>query len=471
MTTMKAPINKGIYLSKFKVPKKRGAAYLKKALSKKYTYNVLEGSKRGGKTKLNIIPFCEALDNTMDSIHLAIGQTQTAARTILGDSDGLGIFHYPDFQERIEVIDGKRYHFPQRMFKGQFEGNDALMLLPKAGSGRPVKYIVFFGASQVDSHDGYTGYDIGLVIGTQFELWHSNSRNEIKARTFASTDRRIFLDLNPVDPLDPVYEQLDQWEKSGILNYEHLTLHDNPGFGKKRIAEIIAEYDPESVAFQRDVLGLRVSAAGQIYRVRDYNLIDKFNPNDYAMYRIIADPGVNASATVFGLVAITKNYKYVDVLKAYRHRNEGEEGHGVKMPSDYVDDFHKFIDECIDLMGFLPYDIRSDLDLTFKREFERTKNKRGHGMFNFLDVVKEEIDDRIRTGITLLYKGRLRFHKTDAADVVYAFKSAIYDPKRKKKGIFERYDEPTKGTRIDEIDMTEYGFTLYRRELALYRGD
>jgi hypothetical protein len=85
-------------------------------------------------------------------------------------------------------------------------------------------------------------------------------------------------------------------------------------------------------------------------------------------------------------------------------------------------------------------------------------------------VLKGEIDERIKTGINLLYKGRLRFHK-DCTNTIQSFKSAVYNSKKEKLGKYERLDEPQNGTRIDCIDAVEYGFTEFKNELQRYTGD
>ena len=47
--------------------------------------------------------------------------------------------------------------------------------------------------------------------------------------------------------------------------------------------------DPNSVQYKRDILGMRIAADGVIYTIRDYNIIDTFNPKDYIKYIVVCD--------------------------------------------------------------------------------------------------------------------------------------------------------------------------------------
>lgn len=474
---MRRPNSNFSYINKFKPYGKKQWQYLINSVDA--TYNILEGSVRSSKTTLNILAFCMALEDSPDILHLAVATTHSAAKTILFEGDGLGIKHYPDWQERVEIHNGEEVKFQQRIFEGQYEGNDCLILLPIEGSGMPIKYILAFGGNKADSHIGYRGFSVGLVIATEYDQLHQNSRNEFKNRTVASGLRKYFFDFNPNNPNHSVYKDMEIWEilESGKYNYLHMTLRDNPALTQERIDEIVKEYDPESVDYQRYILGLRISAAGLIYRVRSYNIIDlpkdanerrRYINDTYGRYIITADPGQNMSATVFHLVALTKDRKSVDILKEYHHRNADYKGLAVKETDDYVLDFFNFINECIEFMGFQPMSIHADEDITFHRAYRRLQYR--HGIRHTLQsVVKDEIDDRIKTGNNLLYRERLRFNK-DCVNTIESFKIAQYDPKAEDRGKYVRLDNPSAGTMIDAVDSVEYGFTQFKRELNSWSG-
>jgi len=452
---------------KFLTPPKKMVDYI---LVQDKTFDVAEGPVRSSKTTNNIIKFADRVERSSERVFLAIGQTQSTAKAILFDGDGLGLQHYKDWQEKKFNINGKIVKRRQRVFKGKYEGYDALILLPKKGSGHGTKYIVAFGGANKDSHEPYKGWSVGGVIATQYELLHANTRAEIIKRTIASKDRFHILDLNPTAPGHELYKDIDRWMAEGSVNYVHTTMLDNPIMTEERIAEIIKEYDPDSVDYKRDILGQRVAAEGIIYRVTEANIIDGFNANDYYQYVVVADPGVNHSATSFILMAITHDRKNIDVLMSYYHKNSDKEGMAIKMPTDYALDYIEFIKSAIKTMGKPPMEVLSDLDVTFLREFERIKYANELGGININKSFKKlEIHQRIKMGINYLWKERLRFN-AECKEVIEAFKTARYDEKEKDKGNYQRYDKPNEGTMIDPIDAVEYGFTRLRYEIDKWVG-
>lgn len=477
---MKPTNSNGAFLKKYKLPNKRTLDYI----FSPNTFNVSEGPIRSAKTSDNIFMHYMAIEESPDPLHLCIAPTQSSAKTILFDGEGLGLKHIPDWQERTEIIDGRKVKFRQRIFEGKYEGSDALILLPKHGSGKPIKYIVAFGGNKSNSHEPYKGWSVGTVSATQWELLHIETRNELLKRTALSRLRRHFIDLNPISPKADVYKQLERWNKAGSLNYIKKTMLDNPVMTQERIDEIIQEYDPDSVIFKRDILGERVAAEGLIYTLRDYNILEAntFNPSDYVSYVNVADPGENNSATAFCLIGITRGFRYIDVIMDYNHKNSDKSGLAIKMPVDYVLDYFNFIKSGKKIMGKSPRDVYTDLDITFKREFERLQWKNGI-QDTLRNAIKDEIEDRIKTDINLLYTGRLRFYKKGtvklgngeeitigAEHTIESFRSAQYDPKLSDKGKFVRYDNPIDGTMIDNIDNVEYGIRAFKYELSLYKG-
>lgn len=464
---MKKP-TKSRYVQRFKVPNDKMLEYIYK--TKSNVYNFAEGSVRSAKTTSNILAFAMALEESDDILHLAIGVTASSARTIIFDGDGMGLKYFPEWSERVEMVKGKKVKFIQRVFTGKYEGNDCIILLPKAGSDKPIKYVVAMGGGLSNSYESFHGWSVGMVIATEYDLLHQNTWQAIQSRTASSSYRRIFADFNPTDENHMIYKRIEELSKSlGGFNYVHATLVDNPAMTKSRIEEIKSEYDPDSLDFKRYILGQRINPAGLIYNIRDYNIIDGWDKSEYIRYIAVADPGENTSATAFVLIGLRKFNKGVDVLAEYYHRNADERGSGIKSPYDYAVDYINFCKECEEMAGKPLYSRISDHDITFIREYDRVRYKLNYG-YNLNKALKDEIDDRIKTGINLLYKGRLRFLNT-CVNTIQSFKSAIYNPKKEKLGKYERLDDPPNGTRIDHIDAVEYGFTEFKHELQRYTGD
>lgn len=452
------------FIKRYIRPNEKAMGYLRNTFNA--MYNIQEGSVRSAKTIDNIVAFAMNIEETQDLIHLAIAPTYTSARAIFFDGDGMGLRHFPEWQNRKELINGRVVEFPQRIFETTYEDRDALMLLPRHDSDMPVKYIIPFGADNISSHKGYRGWSIGMVLGTEVDMWHPNSLQEIQSRTVASSYRKFFLDFNPNNPRHYIYTKLDEWSKSlGGYNYLHKTLSDNPILTEEQIEIIKSEYDPNSIDYRRYILGERVSAYGLIYTVRDYNIFSEVDLSDYSSYIITADIGENMSATVFQLQAFNRIKRSMDVIREYYHRNaDVKRDSDIKLPNHYAIDFCKFINESIDYMGIYPVRVQSDLDVTFMREFDIVSKDYGLGDMRLRDVIKKEIDERISSGIVYLYKEKLRFHDS-CNHTIEAFEQAVYDPKQEERGKYVRLDNPTQQTKIDPIDTAEYGFTYYEREL------
>lgn len=435
-------------------------------------FNISVGSVRSGKTTENILAFCMNLELSPDTLHLVIGTSEAAAKTILFDGEGFGIKYYPDWQERKELINGKIVHFPQRIFETKYRGKDALALLPRK-KGEPVKYIIAYGGATVSSFEMFRGMSFGMVISTEANLQHPNTIREYTNRTIASKRRKIFEDLNPGSPR--------QWYKTDRMdillkqmprqtNYIVKKIEDNPSLHEDQIKYLKDQYPPNSVQYRNAILGEWVEAEGLIYTFDDErNILQNFNPQDYFSYIISIDPGINHSATVFKIVAITKDFKYIDTLKEYYHRNSDHYGLGIKMPIDYVNDLVIFIKESLFLMGKPAYEILCDNDVTFIREFERIKYREGLGAITLNSKFnKGEIRDRISTDVNYFYQGRKRIYK-DCVKTIEAYKTAQYDPQESKKGNYVRLDDPVAGTMIDPIDTDEYATMRYSYELSRYR--
>jgi len=459
----------------YKLPKDKDLQYIYNSLDPKIVYNILVGAYRSAKTFTNVTAFCINLELTTDRLHLSIATSESLAKTILWDGDGLGIKHYPDWQERYEKLpSGKVIKMPQRIFEGKYKGRDALILYPLPYENKPVKYIVAYGGDKENSYKSFRGSSVGMVIATEVNLLHPNTIREYMGRIGKSARKKIFEDLNPGNPKQWIKtDHIDYFlEKRPFeVNYGHRTLKDNPTMTPEMIDSLSASF-PEGTVFYRNlILGEWVGAEGLIYTIdRSKNVISDFTPVDYYRYVVVADPGVNHSATVFKLIAITRDFKYLDTLHEYYHKNGDKKNMGVKMPIDYALDYINFIKECIDIMKKPPSHVLSDLDTTFIREFERLKYSHGLGGINLnKDFEKAKIKDRIKNDINLLWTGRKRIYEK-CVYTIEAYETAQYDPKEEIKGNYVRLDDPKAGTMIDPIDTDEYGATNFKYDLSRYRG-
>lgn len=213
--------------------------------------NVAEGAVRAGKTVDNVFVFAACLEHSPDRIHLATGSTMANARLNLGDCNGMGL-------ERI---------FAGRCHWGRYKGNECLYVDTAVGE----RVVIFCGGRNADAYKRIRGNSYGMWIATEINHHHDSFIKEAFNRQLAAKGRKVFWDLNPSAPASPIYrDYLDKYAASTeahFYNYAHFTIRDNPVITEERLAEIVAQYDPDSVWYRRDILGQRCAAEGLIYRI------------------------------------------------------------------------------------------------------------------------------------------------------------------------------------------------------------
>lgn len=480
---LQVPVS-SLYIEKFKGFNRRMLEYIQN--SRKYTFNVLEGSVRSSKTVANVYAAAMAIEESHDRLHAAMGFSAKAAVRNIFESDGLGLMYIPYWQGRL---------FTKSVGPGVY----SLILMPPKGSDMPIKEIIPLAGGDADSEASFRGASIGIAIITEANLLHPNSITALNERTYAADIRRFFIDFNPSSPANFIYSFIGKkWlgidtlplktgtelpigytkisttgRKLNILQYMHCTFSDNMSLSKDRIAELIDTSDPNSPEYKRNILGLRASGAGKIYLLRTQNYIDgQINRAKYIKYIIVADPGETNSETAFELCALTnERVPQIHVLHVYTHRNAMEDLSKQKTDVDYVYDFFKFIRECEEIMGGMsPWRIIVDTAaVSFIREYSR--NARMNGIaYPLYPSVKSKIDERIKEGLALLYSGRLKFHKVGASQAIAEYEAVEYDEKKSLGGTYERLDDPVRGTQLGCVDCTEYAMDAFLYELFKSTG-
>lgn len=314
------------------------------------------------------------------------------------------------------------------------------------------------------------GWSVGGIVLEEANLLHENTINEAKGRILLASEPKVFISMNPTASAHPIYKWLDELTEQGLVNYNHSTLYENPALTEERREEIIKEFDPESIFYRQYILGERVDAEGQIYVIRKYNIIDDFDFKDYSRFIVCCDPGENGSGTAIQLAGMIYNKEEqqneVHILKEYWHRNMDKENqYYPKLPRDYAKDYCAFIKECEDLIGRFPEAVLIDEDITFYRELCLEFKNYKYSPSNIKYVIKKEIEERIRAGTNLLYRGKLRFHR-GCKNTLKQFENDRWDAKKMEKGEFARFDNPLVSN-IDEVDCCEYITTWWSKYLYL----
>lgn len=426
-----------------------------------YKWVWLEGSAQCGKSVTAALAFALLIEDSKkgDDVFLALGYTQTSAINNVFECGGFGLIAY--FAERCKMC---KYKGPSGKLKTAI---DALQIRTKTG----IKYVVPFGTNTKTSNNVYHGWRIAGALIDEIDRACQESIDEVRQRITTVPDARIIVTQNPNLETHPVYQLLKELQDRDLVHYSHWVLDDNVGMSSAQIAQKKAEYDPNSLFYKRYVLGQRVSPNGQIYTIRDYNIIDDFNPDDYLEYIIVCDQGESISASVFILAALrydkNKGYYAIDILKHYYYKNEGKSDLEVKMFADTADDLCQFYKESHKLMRKYPVAVLIDISPEFYRNclLSFRKNNISQSLLKY--VQKEDIEQRIKTGLNLLYKAQLRFYK-ECKEIIQDFRNAEYDnDKIEKKGIFERNKIYTSLGHLDGIDAVEYANTYYKKKLYI----
>lgn len=317
------------------------------------------------------------------------------------------------------------------------------------------------------SYKCFRGWSIGSIVLEELNLLHENTINEAKGRTLMAKDPKYFISHNPVNKTHPIYQWLDELQALKVVNYDHSTIYDNPALTDKRRSEIIKEFDPNSIFYRQYILGERVNAEGAIYTIYDYTIMHDINPDDYFNYIIVCDQGESISASVFILAGLRydrTNGKYcLDILKEYYYKNNDKYNASVKLFSDTADDLCTFYHECCSMMNKPPSAILIDIDPEFYRNVLLSTRQHGINSSLVKYVEKDDIEQRIKTGLNLIYNNQLHFYEA-CSNVINDFRNAEYDTKKiEKTGVFSRNKEYTSLGHLDSVDAVEYAFTHYKK--------
>lgn len=292
--------------------------YISRAI--KATISVAEGAVRAGKTVDNIAAFAYMIDRGVpDRIHLATGSTSANAKLNIGDANGLGL----------------EYIFRGRCRWTKYKGNEALII---KSHGR--NYVVIFaGAAKADSYKKIRGNSYGMWIATEINLHHEDTIKEAFNRQLAAKVRKVFWDLNPSAPGAWIYKNyIDRFESqyNNRYNYQHFTIRDNATITAQRLAEIEAQYDPNSIWYKRDILGQRCISEGLVYPMFCNDCIVEPIAEPCERYVISMDYGIQNPTA---MILWGKQGDTWYALKEFYH--SGRETGSQKTDQQYYDELEK----------------------------------------------------------------------------------------------------------------------------------
>lgn len=193
--------------------------------------------------------------------------------------------------------------------------------------------IYCFGGSNADSWKSVRGFTAAGAFLNEGTALHDTFVKEVISRC-SYEGARIFIDTNPENPMHPVktdyIDKSGQRLKDGRLNIKafDFTLYDNT-FLPIDYIESIEKSTPSGMFFERDILGLWVTAEGIVYR--DFNskihLVDKIPTNEkiikyiggidfgFEHYGSIVVIAICQSGNFYLIEEIAEQHKYIDWWK------------------------------------------------------------------------------------------------------------------------------------------------------------
>lgn len=412
--------------------------YIRQA--KNNTYNIAEGAIRAGKTVDNIFAFAHELKSTQDRIHIATGSTVANAKLNIGDANGYGL----------------EYIFRGQCRWGKHKGNEALIIKGEETHYK-TRIVIFSGAAKADSYKSIRGNSYGMWIATEINLHHKDSIKECFNRTAAAKNRKFFWDLNPSNPKHFIYlDHIEKYRKLdgeiGGVNYEHFTIRDNATLDDQRIKEIELQYDPESVWYKRDILGLRVVAEGLIYKQfadePTKYLTDK-RVAGLQMIQIGVDFGGNNSKHAMVASAITKDNVAVVLKSSIYEPNK---------PTDLNNQLIDFVRVVQSKYGAVSVIYADSAEQVLIKGMQKALLDEEINI-KIKNSIKNEINDRIRLVNSLIATDRFLYTE-DCNTLVEALSLAVYEDDKMED---TRLDDGTSD--IDTLDAFEYSIENHLNRL------
>ncbi len=418
-------------------------AYISRAMESDFC--VAEGAIRAGKTIDNCYIAYKYLMSTPDRFHLASGSTLANAKMNIGVCNGFG----------LEAL------FRGRCRWGKYRDNEALFLNTPTGE----KVVLFVGGGKADSYKKILGYSLGLWIATEINE-HFDSEDSktsfvkvaLGRQVAAAMPMRIW-DLNPSSPHAPIYanyiDHFREISRPGYL-YEHFTIDDNWSLSPQRREEIKRDYDPASIWYKRDILGMRVVAEGLIYRSfaddpdawcldRDAlrrRYYDGQAKRWYFKYIYLGiDFGGSGSAHTFVACAVTEDWKLIAL------RSERIDAHQVDT-EQLTERFLAFGQAVITEYGRIDAAYCDSAEQTIINSFRKK------APFPVANARKYEIRDRIRSTDIMMALHVLMINKEDCRTLIDALSTCVWD--KTKPEAWVRLDNGTSD--IDTLDAFEYSW-------------
>src|SRR5690625_895385 len=289
-----------------------------------YTFDVLEGTPRSGKTTAAHFRFANYLTWTRDTNHLIVAYNQEQAYRLFIDGDGTGLMHI--FGD-LSTIKHDKY------------GSHLDVHTPTG-----INKVYYKGGGKSNSVGAITGMSLGSVVFCEINLLHMSMIQECFRRTFAALDRYHLADLNPPAPNDPVISDVFDVQNT---RWTHWTIVDNPIITEERRKELFETLSKNPYLLDRDWYGKRVLPEGVIYSMFDLKKNQKptLLGKKFEMY-FVADGG-QSDATSCSCNIVTRYKDKFRLNRVANYYHSGKDTGQVKAMSTYALEIKDFIEWCV----------------------------------------------------------------------------------------------------------------------------
>lgn len=324
--------------------------------------------------------------------------------------------------------------------------------------GKVTNYFYCFGGKDESSQDLIQGMTLAGILFDEVALMPQSFVAQGEARC-SIEGAKMWYNCNPKGPNHYFKKEYVDIAKGKQLLYLHFTMEDNLTLServKERYRRMFT-----GVFYQRNILGLWVTAEGKIYTAftKD-NIIDKkewyaqdqggryTHPlrNNISIVTMGVDFGGNKSSHAFNLTGFTRGFRQLITLKEKRLMEE-------LTPNELEEAFIDFVKESKAEYPNLTEIFCDSAEQVLIRGFKNAVR------LNNIPVVvknarKGEIIDRIRFYCAM--QNQLRYYAiSDCTETIQAFEDAVWDEDKEDV----RLDDGS--TNIDTLDAQEYSSEPY----------
>lgn len=341
--------------------------------------------------------------------------------------------------------------------------NLIIIIKNKGTAGERINYFYTFGGKDESSQDLIQGMTLAGVFFDEVALMPQSFVTQAEARCSVE-GAKFWYNCNPKGPTHYFYKEYIEKEAYNVKNllYLHFTMDDNLTLSEKVKEKYKRMF--AGVFYQRNILGLWVTAEGKIYKsfgkdnIIDVNAWYERSNGRYihklrqqiGAVTIGVDFGGSGSSTAFTAMAYTRDFYYAVLVKEKRIKEEITPEQLNQMFVDFVKEVQTEYPTCR-----VAYCDSAEQVLIRGLKMACIKAKLAIDIKN---AKKGPIIDRIRFG-TAMFSQQRYFIISNCFESIEAYENAVWDDKKDDT----RLDDGS--TNIDNLDSAEYSQEKYIKRM------